>query len=343
MNNSVFVHIVTYDSADASVRCIESVLSQIDVTLEQVFVTDNASTNSLPEMLTARFGSKIGIERNKHNLGFCGAHNQGVKRFLDSQAKYLLILNPDVRLESTTLSELINAQKRWPNTGLTTPLLLRADSDLNPLAPAIIDACGMELSASLRHLDRGSGQKFANQFEREELVFGGSGACLLIERACVEALILTGERCDDLKAVVEPQLLNNQESRLQLFDEAFFAYREDADLCWRAGILGWSCVYVPRAKAYHTRAVLPERRAQLTNSINQMGVRNRFLLQLNNFMPFSSIQKLLIGALLRNLVVLFAVIFIERTSITALRQVLKLWPRALERRRILLARTSALS
>ena len=343
INAAVFVHIVTYNSAPATIRCIESVLSQNGVTLSGLLVSDNASSNSIVQLIKSKFADKISIEQNQINLGFCAAHNQGAKRFIESGAQYFLVLNPDVRLESDTVSELIAALGRHQSVGMASPLLLRADADLNAITPAVIDACGMELTDSLRHLDRGSGQLFNGQYQREELVFGGTGACLLISRECVEALTLVANENEALKAVVEPALINNQETRLQLFDEAFFAYREDADLCWRAGNLGWKCVYAPSARAYHTRAVVPERRSQLSAAINLMGVRNRFLLQLNNFKLCSSLAKLFAGIIFRNIVVLTAVVLTERSSLIAVKQLLQLMPRALERRRILTMRAKSVA
>ena len=43
----------------------------------------------------------------------------------------------------------------------------------------------------------------------------------------------------------------------EFFDPDFFAYREDADVAWRAQLLGWRCLYVPEAAGYHVRSVRP--------------------------------------------------------------------------------------
>ena len=54
----------------------------------------------------------------------------------------------------------------------------------------------------------------------------------------------------------------------EYFDNDFFAYREDADLAWRAQLYGWRCLYTPKAIAYHVRHVLPEKRSALPALIN---------------------------------------------------------------------------
>jgi GT2 family glycosyltransferase len=68
----------------------------------------------------------------------------------------------------------------------------------------------------------------------------------------------------------------------QFFDEQFFAYREDADLAWRAQLMGWKCLYTPKAVAWHERRVTPARREQLPVEINWHSVKNRFLMRAKN-------------------------------------------------------------
>src|SRR5262249_40916657 len=65
-------------------------------------------------------------------------------------------------------------------------------------------------------------------------------------------------------------------------DEQFFAYREDADLAWRAQLMGWRCVYTPHAVAWHVRRVTPERRKELPTEINWHSIKNRFLMRAKN-------------------------------------------------------------
>jgi GT2 family glycosyltransferase len=68
----------------------------------------------------------------------------------------------------------------------------------------------------------------------------------------------------------------------EFFDEEFFSYREDADLAWRAQLMGWKCLYVPAAVGWHERRVTPERREQLPDEINWHSVKNRFLMWYKN-------------------------------------------------------------
>ena len=134
---------------------------------------------------------------------------------------------------------------------------------------------------------------------------------------------------------IYPQLSAGREQRVLLFDEAFFAYREDADLAWRARNLGWRCLYVPAAVGFHKRVVLPENRATLPPELNLFSVRNRFLLQINNFSLRADLSKIVPGVLIRNALVVAGVIVKERSSLPALKQAALLSRRALERRALL--------
>jgi hypothetical protein len=72
-------------------------------------------------------------------------------------------------------------------------------------------------------------------------------------------------------------------SRLRhFFDADFFAYREDADVAWRAQLLGWRCIYTPAAVGWHVRSVVPGKRRSITPSIKMHSVTNRFLMRIKN-------------------------------------------------------------
>jgi GT2 family glycosyltransferase len=333
---TVLVHIVTWNSEDSIARCMQSVLEQEGFILGESLVlrvTDNSSGDSTVERIRELERPGIEVCVNEANLGFCGAHNQGVRRVLDGSFDALLVLNPDVRLSPDTLKRMADALASGERIGMITPKLLRAHPDLSPVTPPRIDAAGMILTSSLRHFDRGSGAIDTGEFERAEDVFGGTGACLLISRRCIENLLISPTVSEEPVARIYPQLAVGSSERPKLFDEAFFAYREDADLSWRAQLLGWRCRYEPRAVAYHVRVVVPERRAQLPAALNRYSVRNRFLMQVHNWRISRGWLSFLNGILVRNIVVVFGVVFRERSSLGALIEFLRLFPRACAIRR----------
>jgi GT2 family glycosyltransferase len=116
------------------------------------------------------------------------------------------------------------------------------------------DSTGMVALRSRRVLDRDSDQPARGRRTEAEYVFGASGAAAVYRRSMLEDIAIAGE----------------------FFDEAFFAYREDVDLAWRAQLFGWRCRYVPSALARHRRRVSPGRRRTTPATINRLSVANRW-------------------------------------------------------------------
>ncbi|MGZ7080442.1 MAG: glycosyltransferase family 2 protein, partial [Thermoanaerobaculia bacterium] len=108
----------------------------------------------------------------------------------------------------------------------------------------------------------------------------------------------------------------------EIFDEDFFAFREDADIAWRGRLFGWRAINVPMAGGRHVRRVTPERRGDLPPEINMHSVKNRFLLRMKNEGVYLAIRNAPFE-LVRDLIVIAAVLTIERSSLPALRWVWK--------------------
>ncbi|NDC37366.1 MAG: glycosyltransferase family 2 protein [Proteobacteria bacterium] len=338
------VHILTFNSRASIERCARSVVTQKGFTEGELalWITDNGSHDGTAELLNeiASRWPQVQVRLNKENLGFCAGHNQAITQFLQSSAEYFLVLNPDIGLQPETVVTLRDALRSDYLAGSVTPKLLRCDAELNPLHPARIDAAGMCITPELRHLDRGSGVVDEGQFDTPGYVFGGTGACLLLRRAAIDSLLLPCTVYDPVLAEIFPATATGLNERRQLFDEAFFAYREDAELAWRAQRLGWRCRYCPDALAYHTRVVVPERRSELPQSLNRHSVRNRFLLQLNHYSPWVAWGAAIEGCIVRNLLVLLGVLLTERSSLGALRELFYLTPRALSIRKTISRRAT---
>jgi GT2 family glycosyltransferase len=136
---------------------------------------------------------------------------------------------------------------------------------------------------------------------------------------------------DTLK--VHPEMTYAPE-RLFLFDEAFFAYREDAELSFRAQCLGIKVWYEPSAVALHVRKQRGAGRAH--EVVNSLSVKNRFLLQAL-YSSWSSIFVKLCTSL-RNCIVVSGVYLFERSSLPALANATLLRQRASLRRKELARR-----
>jgi GT2 family glycosyltransferase len=122
----------------------------------------------------------------------------------------------------------------------------------------------------------------------------------------------------------------------EFFDEQFFAYREDADLAWRAQLMGWHCLYTPRAVAWHVRKVTPERREKLPLEINWHSVKNRFLMRAKNI-SWPLYTRCLAAASFRDAQVVAYCLFVDRRLASALAAVWKTRKLVKEKRRLIQA------
>jgi GT2 family glycosyltransferase len=337
---AVFVSIVTFNSERFVAVALKAVLTSEGYRIGQnleVMVVDNASDDATVDRV-CEVSDAITVVQSAVNLGFCGGHNLAAAAFLESRCDYFLVLNPDARLAPTALSQMCKPFAERESVGAVSPLLIRGDDNLQPFDPSIVDAAGMKLTTTLRHFDIGSGEIERAEFREPGYVFGGTGACLFLSRECVQDIAFRGTSHESDVREVYPQIMDGLEKRVQLFDEGFFAFRDDAELCWRMQRLGWNVWYEPEACCYHHRHVLPERRADLSATLNALGVKNRFLLQWNHFSLRGYAAAVLPGFVVRNLLVLLAVFLKERSSLHGLKEAWKLRRRAQERYRMVAKR-----
>jgi GT2 family glycosyltransferase len=316
LNRSVAVIIVTFNSARYIAACLDHVLRQSHTPFE-IVVVDNASTDPTVDILNT-FENRPGIRifYNRRNVGFAAAQNQAIAAAAD--ADWILTLNPDVRLTPDFLAALIAAGETDPQIGSVCGKLLASDPEFQVGTPPLLDSTGIYFTRSLRHLDRGNRIPDRGQYDSPAFVFGATGAACLYRQAMIRDVRIFGE----------------------FFDADFFAYREDADVAWRAQLLGWKCLYTPAAVGLHVRTVVPENRGALPAIINLHSVKNRWLLRIKNTTP-DLYRRLWVPITLRDIVVIGGCLLNEWSSLPAFSMVMKLWPSAWRKRREIMKRKRA--
>ncbi|MGH9362526.1 MAG: glycosyltransferase, partial [Thermoanaerobaculia bacterium] len=307
------VCIVTHDSVADLPDCLAAVGALDHRPLELVIVDCASRDGSLER---ARAAAPAGIPLTAvglpENRGFAGGMNEALAR---TTAPFVLTLNPDARPHRSFVSRLL-ARLEAPlpdgaRAGAVAGRLLRPAGG----GPARLDACGMRLSPTWRHFDRGSGEVDRGQYAAPERVFGATGAASLFRREALLDAAVGGE----------------------VFDPRFHSFREDAELAFRLRERGWEVLYEPAATAEHRRRVLPERRAALPPAVNLHSLKNRYLLRLYhqtaaNFLwtlPFT---------LARDLLALAYVLLRERSSLPAYGWLWRHRKEVLARRRAVQAR-----
>jgi GT2 family glycosyltransferase len=318
----ISVVLVTWNSARYLPRCIEGIRGQNHPRLELIAV-DNASADGSAALIEPHATRLI---RNDSNLGFSVAVNQA---FAAATGDWVLVVNPDCHLQADYASRLLHAlETAGPEFGAATGMLLRARGDeIEPIGE--IDSLGIRMTRSGRHLDLGQGHSpdaWGAVVDRDLPagcrlpsgaieVFGVSGAAAMYRRRFLEALAMDGE----------------------ILDEDFFAFREDADLAWRARLFGWRALCEPAATAHHVRRVTPRTRRALPSEVNMHSVKNRFLLRIKNEGLLLALRNLPFE-LARDLVVIVATLTIERTSLPAFSWIWRNRRRLLGKRRAVQSR-----
>jgi GT2 family glycosyltransferase len=312
-NDFVSVTLVTYNSGRFIKRCLESVLAQ-KYSLKEIIVVDNASTDGTADILE-QFEDRCQVHYNNENIGFAAAQNQAIRL---SGGDWVLTLNPDVLLLPNFVQALVDAGQIDPKVGTVCGKLLTILSTFDLPDKQMVDSTGIYFTPMLRHLDRGSQEVDNGHYLNFEYVFGATAAAALYRRQMIE----------DVK------ILN------EFFDPDFFVYREDADVAWRAQLMGWRCIYTPHSRGYHVRNVLPGNRRALPPEINMHSVKNRFLMRIKNMTP-DLYRRNWLSITTRDVVVLGACLLHERSSLKAFWYLAKNWKRVMAKRHEIMRRRRA--
>ena len=297
----VAIAIVTHNAAGDLAACFQAIGRLNHRPLELV-VVDCASRDGSAgeaERLAPCLPSEIPVRivPLAENLGFAGGMNVA---FSHTAAPWVLTLNADALPAPDYLDRLLERAAAHPNlsVGAVTGRLVRADDSGDPgNHPPVLDACGMRLTRTWRHLDRGSGEIDSGQYSRAERVFGATGAASLFRRAALDDAIVEG-------------------TDGAIFDPSFHSFREDAELCFRLRERGWEILYEPAATAVHRRFNLPERRSAMPPEVNRHSLKNRYLLRLYH-QTGGNFWKTAIPTLGRDLLALLYALLRERSSLPA--------------------------
>ncbi len=219
--------IVNYNSKDKLSNCLHSIANSdlAGINWETV-VVDNHSGDQLSDLVRVFPNTKL--VSSETNLGMGGGNNLGIK---NSVGRFILISNPDIIFQSAAIKLLLRYLKEHPEIGLLGPKLLNPDSSLQY-------SCARFPKIYLPFLRRTALGNLFPEFLNKYLMKSDGhqaikavdwllGACFLVRR-------------DEF--FIGPD---------KLFDERFFMYFEDVDLCRRIKFVGKQVVYYPPAIAIH--------------------------------------------------------------------------------------------
>jgi N-acetylglucosaminyl-diphospho-decaprenol L-rhamnosyltransferase len=223
------VVVVNYNTGPYLSRCLRSAFDSAGDARVEVVVVDNASLDGSAETAIAEHPAATLIQ-NETNRGFAAGANQGIRA---TSAPFILLLNPDAEVVAGTLGGFAKVARDRTRAGAIGALVRDPDGSIYPSArkvPTLGEAVGHAFL----------GPFVSNRFSRaytmadwdrssERTVEWVSGSCVLLRR---EALDQVG-----------------------LFDERFFMYVEDVDLCTRLRGQGWEVLFSPELEVLHVGGV----------------------------------------------------------------------------------------
>ncbi len=245
--------VVHYKAPDLLEQCIKSITNKYPELEGKFVIIDNSPTPKTTRRIKRTFPQERYIP-SRVNVGFAKAVNWGMK---NSNSKYVLILNQDIVVQNDAIKKLYNFMEERENVAITGPKLIYKDG-------AIQRSCCRFYTPKIVIYRRtfvgnfpGPKKKLhwftMEDYDRESVrdVDWVVGAAMMFRRQALESV---GH-----------------------FDERFFFYFEDVDLCRRMWEKGWRVVYVPEAKMthYHTReSAEKEGIMSLTNKMTRIHVKS---------------------------------------------------------------------
>jgi N-acetylglucosaminyl-diphospho-decaprenol L-rhamnosyltransferase len=218
----------------------ECVRSLLDDGASPVVVVDNGEPGSaqraLGALLSERDAEDVVVVQPRKNLGFGSGVNRGlaVLSGMTPSPEWVLVSNPDLRVHPGALDALRTVLETRPAWAMVGPRIFTEEGDVYPSVrrfPSFLDAAGHALLALFVPENRFTKRYNPGAPEGEGVVEAGwiSGSCFLARRGALE--------------------------ELGGFDESYFMYAEDMDLCWRAHQAGWGLGFTGAAGVTHVQGV----------------------------------------------------------------------------------------
>jgi N-acetylglucosaminyl-diphospho-decaprenol L-rhamnosyltransferase len=221
--------VVNYNAGQWLTECVASLRRE---SVGEIVVVDNCSSDDSISRLESRYRD-VRVVRLPRNRGFGAGANVGVGVGVNG-GQAVLVCNPDLVLEPLCLARLEAVLASRPDVAIVGPRLLTAGGETYPSArtfPSLADSLGHAFLGSFRPDNRFTARYKMRDLDRTHAsdVDWVSGACFLARRDAFDSV--------------------------GGFDEAYFMYVEDVDLCWRLRRAGWSVRYEPAASVTHLQGL----------------------------------------------------------------------------------------
>lgn len=225
---TISVIIVSFNTRDLLVECIETLLSRVGTLDCEIIVVDNASRDGSADRIAERFPEEVVLIRSPSNLGFAAANNLG---FRSAHGRYLVLLNSDAFVQEGALQRAVEYMEADPGIGLGGARLIGRDGAWQPSArlfPSLLNEFLTLSGLAARH----SRSRFFGRFDR---TWADPRQAAFVDWVPGAFAIFRRELLDTVGA----------------FDESFFLYYEEVDLCRRIRAAGLRIAYWPDVVVVH--------------------------------------------------------------------------------------------
>ena len=280
--DKVAIIIVHYNTDEDTKETLKSLQAMRTADLEvQIFVVDNASKEPFSLKKDDRMSKKVRIIRSDSNLGFTGGNNLGfATASKEFNPDYFLLLNSDTFIDPDFLINLYNKLQQNPDWGLAVPKIYFApncefhrDSYKDEDRGSVLWYAGGSIDwDNLLTIHQGVDELDRGQFDQDVLVDYATGCCFLIRR---EILASVGD-----------------------FDDRYFLYYEDVDLCQRVIEHGHQVGYVPESVIWHKNGGSSEGAGSDLQTFYQTRNRLQFFFTHGNLMVRQRVLRLSLRLLL---------------------------------------------
>lgn len=222
--------IVNFNTSEFINKCVDSIYKNAGDFIPEIIVVDNAS---IEELHLFKKELSIKILRNKKNLGFAAANNQGIKI---AKGDFILFLNPDTIIKDDVLEQLVNFMGKNSRVGIATCKILLSDGQLD-------DACHRGFPTPWNSFCYFSG--LSDLFPKSKFLNGYHLGYADLDKtheidACAGAFMMIKRQAGE---------------EVKWLDEDYFWYGEDLDFCYRVKQSGWKVMFMPQHLILHYKGV----------------------------------------------------------------------------------------
>jgi len=334
-NPLVTVNLVVLNGEKYIRHCLDAIRQQTYPNLE-INIFDNGSTDGTKEIIQSwkietENWQPINLIFNQVNLGTWPGQEKAIE---SSHGKYIVALSVDVLMHPTAIEKAVKVLEKDEKIGGVQSKIYQYKIEVRPqleervIKTNLIDTLGFQIFRSRRIINLGHGEEDRGQYDQETEIFAVEGAAPIFRKSAFEELRVLGE----------------------IADREMFWYGDDLDIGWRMRLFGWKQVYSPKVIMYHDRSTTKgmsmgwkdyfsriHDRKKIPIFKKRLDWRNKRLARIKNDYCRNMLRDFFPIAR-RELQELGYIIFFEPAVLLEIPKLVKLLPRMLKKRKIILAR-----